>query len=134
MYHALQDPGDAASSEDLAAMDKELLDLREAIATAKANEKLLRAKLVTVNATMSPEDIQAGIITLESEKKELQARLGPLIAGSVKPVSLEEKDEVDRAWKGWSKKAKVRKSLCMDLWALCTEEMPEGQTKQELWV
>lgn len=134
MYHALQDPRDAASPEELAAMDRALHDLREAIATAKVNEKILKAKLVTVNASMSPEDIRAGIITLESEKREMQARLGALMTGSVKPVSLGEKEEVDKAWKEWSRKAKVRKSLCMDLWAFCTEEMQDGQTKEDLWV
>ena len=115
-------------------MDKEIDDLREAIDTAKANEKLLKANLITANATMSSEDIRASIVTLQSEKREILARLGPLEAGSVEPVSSKEKEEVDQAWKEWSKKARVKKNLCMDLWAFCTEEMPEGQTKEDLWV
>lgn len=115
-------------------MDKQIHDLREGIATAKANEKLLRANLVAVNATLSTEDLRVRVITLQSEKKEILARLGPLRSGTVKPVSTEEKETADKAWKAWSRKAALRKRLCMELWDFCTEEMQEGQTKEDLWV
>lgn len=133
MYHALQDSKDIASLEDLRTMDKETDDLREAIVTARVKEKLLRASLVSVTATMSINDIQASIITLQSEKKMILARLEPLMAGSIEPASLQEKEEIDRAWKDWSQKANVIKRLCMELWAFCTEELQE-QSKQDLWV
>lgn len=115
-------------------MDKQILDLGEDIATAKANEKLLRANLIAVNATLSTDDLRAGVITLESEKKEILARLGPLRSGTVTPVATEEKDEVEKEWKEWSRKADLRKRICLDLWDFCTEEMQEGQTKGKLWV
>lgn len=133
MYHALQDPNDAVSLDDLAAMDKQIHDLREAIATAKANEKLLRANLIAVNAAQSTDDLRASVITLESEKKEILARLGPLSRGTVTPVSTADKDEVDKAWKVWSRTAEVRKRIGLELWALCTEEM-KAQAKEDLWV
>ena len=122
------------SIEDLAAMDKEIAGLREAIATAKANEKLMRAKLISVNATLSTEELGSSVSLLEMEKKEMIARLGPLRSGSVKPVLPEEKEAVDKAWREWSKKASSRKKICMELWAVSTEEMEPGKTRQELWV
>ncbi len=134
MYHALQDPKDAASVEELAVMDKEITDLRESIATMKANEKLLRANLIAVNATLSTADLRASVVRLELEKKEILARLDPLRSGSVKPVSPEEMAEVDRTWNEWSRKAKIRKKICMEVWAYCTEGLEGGQTKEELWV
>ena len=115
-------------------MDKQIHDLSEEIATAKANEKLLRANLIAVNATLSTDDLRASVITLESEKKEILARLGPLRSGSVTPVSTEEKNEIEKAWKEWSRKAGLRKRICLELWDFCTEEMQEGQTKGDLWV
>lgn len=133
MYHALQDPNNAVSLDDLAAMDKQIHDLHEAIATAKANEKLLRANLIAVNAAQSTDDLRASVITLESEKKEILARLGPLRSGTVTPVSTADKDEVDNAWKVWSRTAGVRKRIGLELWALCTEEM-KAQAKEDLWV
>lgn len=134
VYHALQDPKDAISSDELVAMDKRIQELRESITTAKANEKSLKASLITVNATMSVGDFRTSIIALESEKEELLARLGPLRAATVKPVSTEEKCEVEKAWREWSRKATVRRKICMELWDFCTEEMQEGKTREDLWV
>ena len=134
VYHAIQDPNDAMSLEDLAAMDAEIATLRETIAAGKANEKLLRASLVSVTATMSSEELRDTVAQLEREKKEILARLGPLRAGNVKPVLPEEKEAVQKEWKEWSKKAGVRKKICMELWEMCTEVVEEGKTKEELWV
>lgn len=78
MYHTIQDPKDAASLEELAAMDKEISVLRESIATTKANEKLLKANLTAVNATVSTDDLRSQITRLEIEKSETLGRLGPL--------------------------------------------------------
>lgn len=134
VYHALQEPNDAISSDELVAMDKQIQELRENIATAKANEKTLKASLNAVNATMSIGDFRTSVIALESEKKELLARLDPLRAGTIKPVSTEEKCEVEKAWREWSRKATVRRKICMELWDFCTEEMQEGKTREDLWV
>ena len=134
VYHAVQDPKDAASFEDLAAMDKEIEILRDSIATAKAKEKLLRANLTALNATLSTVDLRASIVALGLAKQEILSRLGPLRSGSVKPVSSEEKAEVDRAWNEWSRKSNTRKKICMEVWAHCTEGLEGGQTKEELWV
>lgn len=120
--------------DDLAAMDKNIDELREKITIARAQEKMLRANLNAVNATVSAEDLRASVVTLESEKQETLARLGPLRAGTVKPVSAQEKDQVEKAWKEWLKKASSRKKICMELWDFCTEEMEEGKTKQDQWV
>ena len=134
VYHAVQDPTDAMSLEDLAAMDKDIATLQETIYTAKANEKLLRANLVNVNATLSTQELRDSVSILEHETKEILQRLGPLRSGNVKPVLPEEKDAVDREWGQWSRKAAVRKKICLELWGFCTEEVPEGKTREELWV
>ena len=134
VYHAIQDPNDAMSLEDLAAMDKEIAELRDSIATAKANEKLMRANLVSINATLSTEELRRSVSLLEMEKKEIVARLEALKSGNVKPVLPEEKEAVDKAWREWSRKASSREKICMELWALCTEEMEPGKTKEEFWV
>lgn len=133
MYHALQDTNDAISMDDLATMDKQIHDLSEAIATTKANERLLRANLIAVNATQSTDDLRASVIILESEQKEILARLGPLRSGTVTPVSTEDQDEVDKEWKVWSRTAGARKRICLELWGLCTEEM-NAQAREDLWV
>ena len=134
VYHAVQDPADAMSLEDLAAMDKEITSIRESIATARANEKLLRANLISVNATLSTEELRSSVTILELETQEAESRLESLRSGNVKPVQPEEKEAVDRQWGQWARTAGIRQKICMDLWGFCTEEMPEGKTKEELWV
>ncbi|KAL6721205.1 hypothetical protein ACLMJK_000307 [Lecanora helva] len=134
VYHAIQEPADPLSLEDLAALDKEIAGLRDSIATAKANEKLLQANLISVNATPSTEELRSDISLLELEKKEIVERLEKLRSGNVKPVSPEEKEAVDKEWGQWSRKAGRRKKICMELWGLCTQELPEGKTRGELWV
>ena len=122
------------SLKDLAAMDKEIADLRDTIATAKADEKLMRANLVSINATLSTEELRSGVSLLELEKKEIVVRLDALKSGNVKPVLPEEKEAVDKAWREWSRKASSRKKICMELWAVCTEEMEPEKTKEDFWV
>ena len=134
VYHAVQDPDDAMSLEDIAAMDKDITELRETIATAQANEKLLRANLISVNATLSTDELRSSVSLLGLEKKEILARLGPLRSGNVKPVLPEEKEAVEKTWREWSRKASLRKRICMELWAISTEEMEPGKTRKELWV
>lgn len=134
VYHTIQDPKDAASLEELADMDKEIASLRESIATTKANEKLLKANLAAVNAMTSTDELRSQIIALELEKNEILGRLVQLRSGSVKPVSTEAKEEAEKTWRLWSKKAASRKRICLDVWSYCTEELPEGQTKEDLWV
>ena len=52
----------------------------------------------------------------------------------MKPVLPEEKEAVDKAWREWSRKSSSRKKICMELWAVSTEEMEQGKTRGELWV
>lgn len=115
-------------------MDKDIHELRESITNARAQEKILRANLIGVNATVSVDDLRAHVITLESEKQAALDRLSLLRAEAFVPISIQEQDEVERAWKEWVKKANSRKRICMELWGFCTEEMEEGQVRQDLWV
>lgn len=115
-------------------MDREIHELRETISSARAQEKILRANLIAANATVSVDDLRAHITTLESEKEGALDRLSLLRAGKFMPIPAQEQDEVEKAWKEWVRKANSRKKICMELWGFCTEEMEEGQVKQDLWV
>ena len=134
VYHALQSTDDAISLENLAAMDKEIADHRESISTLKANEKLLRSNLASVNATMSTDELRSNVYSLETEKTELLARLALLRKGDVKPVSIEQKAEVNHLWGLWKRKADGRKMIAMELWAIGTDNLPDGKTKADVWV
>ena len=134
VYHALQDVKDVASPEELVAMDKDIHALQEYINLGKGEEKILKANLVNLNATMSTQDIRDSLAAIEIEKDSILRRLDLLRSGNVTPVSSEERAAVDQAYKVWTRHAVVRKKICMNLWNLVTEELPEGKTKEELWV
>ena len=134
VYHANQDPADAMTLEELQALDGDITALRDNLGTLKSKEKLLRAGLLSINAQMSTEELRSSVSLLELEKKELLGRLEPLRSGNVKPVSLKEKETVENEWSQWSRKSAARKKICIELWDLCTDEVPEGKTRGELWV
>ena len=134
VYHALQDPKDSLSAEELALMDKEISTLRSEIAAFKNEEKALKAQLNTLNAAISIPELRTCIDALHVEIGELSDRLSALRTGQTKAISAEEKTEVDKSWKLWSYKANTRKKGCMELWGAICENLPEGKTKHELWV
>ena len=115
-------------------MDKSIADLRDAIATARSKEKLLRASLVSVNATLSTDELRNNVSLLRFDKDEILVRLVLLRSGNMKHVLPEEKENVEKEWKQWSKVASSRRRICMELWEYSTEKMKEGKTKGELWV
>ena len=49
-------------------------------------------------------------------------------------MSVAEKEETEKTWRFWSNKATSRKRICMEMWAYGTQELPEGQTSEDLWV
>jgi 26S proteasome regulatory subunit (ATPase 3-interacting protein) len=115
-------------------MDEEIARLRESIATAKADERFLKASLVALNAAITPQELREDIRGFETKRVEILSRLGPLRSGNVKPVSPEEKAEVDAAWKLWSSRANARKRICMEIWVLLTQDLPDGMTAADIWV
>jgi hypothetical protein len=134
VYHAIQDPNESATPEEIAAMDAEIATLRTEITDLKAAEKTLKAELTTLNATMSTYEMVTAFQINNLDIQEIEERLGPLRAGDVKPVSKEEKERVETEWRLWSRRAATRKKIALDVWGLVCEELPEGKTKDELWV
>lgn len=49
-------------------------------------------------------------------------------------VGSEERAEVEREWKRWQRQVAVRRRICRELWDRCSEVVPEGVTREELWV
>lgn len=134
IYHALQDSTEALSLDDLAAMDRDIASLREAVTVNRANEKVLRGNLSAVNATQSMEQLRETISTIEQEKTETSRRLGLLRQGNVRLVLPRERLAAEEEWRVWKARAENRRKMGIELWEMCTEEVPEGKTKTEIWV
>ena len=115
-------------------MEAEIAALREEITTSRSEEKITKAALITMNATMSTRDLEAGILALGTQKKELLACLAPLRSGDKDPISVEVKKQVQDGWKMWNHNFHVRKKICLEVWDMVTQELPAGKTREELWV
>ena len=87
-----------------------------------------------MNATLSTSELYSAVQYLEADKAEVLTRLAPLRKGDMKPVSAEEKAAAERLHAFWMRKSASRKKIASELWSLATAEMPEGKSKDELWV
>ena len=115
-------------------MEAEITALREEITTSRSEEKITKAALITMNATMSTRDLEAGIVALEMQKKQLLACLTPLRSGDNDPISVAVKTQVQDGWRMWNHNFQVRKKICLEVWDMVTQELPGGKTREELWV
>ncbi|KAI9816566.1 MAG: hypothetical protein M1827_001698 [Pycnora praestabilis] len=122
------DPQDAASPEELAAMDIEIERIKEEICAAKVDEKALKATLATMKGTLSTQDLHEAVQALELEKKQLEYRLDTCRSGSVKTICAEEKSTVDNELKKWQKYESARRKTFRALWDQVSEAIPEGTT------
>ncbi|KAK4979647.1 hypothetical protein LTR66_010396 [Elasticomyces elasticus] len=132
VYHALQSPTDAATPEDLAALDAEIQRLRNETVALRAEEKALKTALATLSTTVSLPDLRASVQVLEAERQEMTARLILLRSGSAKPIAAGEKDGVDAEMRRWGRAAAARKGIRNCLWALVCDNLPEGTKREEL--
>ncbi|KAL9602942.1 MAG: hypothetical protein Q9219_001467 [cf. Caloplaca sp. 3 TL-2023] len=103
------------------------------IEKARGYERLLKARLAGLHARPSIDDIRASITALELQREELVDRLEALRSGRVEQVPSKEQEVVEEAWREWKSKAKSRKRIFMEMWAIIQDELPEGQTKEQLW-
>ncbi len=122
------------TAEELEEMDREIEELKEHIAAAKAEHKALTATLSTLQSTLTTDDLYEAVQRLERTKKELLARLGPLRAGNASPVSAAEKASVDLAFRKAQRDAASRKKIFNEFWGMLCDSLPDGVSKDDLWV
>ncbi|KAK6347544.1 hypothetical protein TWF718_005383 [Orbilia javanica] len=108
-----QDPDDFASPEEIAEMKASVERMKERTSTLKAELKSLQVTLQNLRSMPTADDLKSEVGTLRQEVTNLRSRLGPLRSGDVKPVSAEERQNVQKevkkmqglwiARKRWSK-------------------------------
>lgn len=93
----------------------------------------MRAELATLRSKPLLSELRQDIGRLEKEKESMLARLDKLHRQDTS-VSLEERAEIEREWKCCQRQVNVRRRICRDMWMKCSEVVPEGMTREELWV
>jgi 26S proteasome regulatory subunit, ATPase 3, interacting protein len=132
--NAPQDPSASLSPEELAALDTRLSTLRTETANLTAHAKSLRSTLSTLNLTLSTNDLRAAVDGLDSERAEILGRLKKLRSGDVKPVTREERLQVERDEKKWEGIERRRAKIVKEMWGAIRESLPEGTDGGELRV
>ncbi|KAJ0417192.1 Tat binding protein 1-interacting protein-domain-containing protein [Aspergillus carlsbadensis] len=133
VYHATQEESDDTSADAVAVMDEEIQRLQEELPGLKEEEKKVQAELSSLNALPLLSELRAEIEKLDSEKESLAASLAKVHGDGELKVSPQETEAVRKDWKLWQVQARVRARICRDLWLKCSETLPEGTTREELW-
>ncbi|KAL6233503.1 hypothetical protein BDW75DRAFT_187302 [Aspergillus navahoensis] len=133
VYHALQEEMDEAGPDAITAMDGEIQSLQEQLSGLKENEKKIQGELNSLNAIPLLSELRTEIKKLEEGKESLAARLAKVHGDGSAEVSPQEKEKVRKDWKIWKNRDRVRAKIYRDLWRKCSETLPEGVTREELW-
>jgi 26S proteasome regulatory subunit (ATPase 3-interacting protein) len=121
---ATQNPDETPTPEELAEMEARTKELRDETVALNAKLKSLRSTFASISSTLSTADLRESVMLMESERTQILGRLTELRLGTVRPVSEEERKQVDKDLKRWKKIAAARKSIAKDMWAQIAEAMP----------
>src|SRR5699024_9189717 len=102
--------------------------------TWKVNEKKARADLAALCSKPLPSELRQDIDRLEKEKESILGRLEKFHGNDSAQISPAERAEIGREWELWQKHVNTRGRICRDMWKRCSEVVPEGMTREELWV
>lgn len=108
--------------------------MQEQLTTWKANEKKARADLATLCSKPLLSELRQDIDRLGKEKESILGRLATLHGNDSLQMSPAERAEIELEWKLWQKHVNTRSRICRDMWKRCSEVVPEGMTREELWV
>ncbi|CAN9088613.1 unnamed protein product [Alternaria sp. RS040] len=131
VYHALQNAAEACTTEQLAALDESVLNVRTQTISLLTSAKNLRSSLSSLNSTLSTTDLIASIHTLETERAEIVTRLDGLKKGKAKKITVAEREATEKEWKRSVRVAKIRKKIAMEMWKLIEGQLPDQQTREE---
>lgn len=98
------------SAEELDAFDAQLKAAKEELAQEKDKTRTLQATLSALQNSLTSEEMQARIASLESENARAARKLEELRSGGRK-VDPAEKAKVDKDYDKWSKDVKARKKM-----------------------
>jgi 26S proteasome regulatory subunit (ATPase 3-interacting protein) len=132
VYHAIQDPSTSFTPDQLAALDTTTTSLRNQTVQLLATAKILRQSLSSLNSELSTADLLTNVAALETEKKEIQARLQSLREGKAKMVTKEQREEVEREWARVGKVARKREAVARGMWGFIEDRVEGKDAREEL--
>ncbi|PVH87823.1 TBPIP-domain-containing protein [Cadophora sp. DSE1049] len=129
VFWAIQDPADSASPEELAAMDTSITTLRDTLPTLKSTLKTQTTKLNTLRSAPTTIELAAAVDRIRHENQAKTEKLRGFKEGSIKTVTREEVEKVEKDLKHWSVKGLARKKAFENLEAV----LLDGMSREDIW-
>ena len=110
-------------------MDVSITTLKDSLPSLKSTLKLLTTKLTTLRSAPTTSELAAMVSKLREENKAKGEKLNGFKDGSVKMVTREEVERVDREFRYWGQKRGARKNAFGNLEGV----LLEGMSREEVW-
>ncbi|KAI8586558.1 Tat binding protein 1-interacting protein-domain-containing protein [Geranomyces variabilis] len=125
VYVAKQDEMETPSKELMDEMNLKLSQLKDQNAVLQEEIKALQSELSTLNSSLTDDQIQAKLLTLNAENEKMEERLVTLRSGDA-PAQLSDKEikAADTKLEKMRKEWRSRKRLFSDMWGAVTESVP----------
>jgi 26S proteasome regulatory subunit, ATPase 3, interacting protein len=118
-------------------MDETISSLRTSLPTLRSTLKTATAKLQTILSAPTTTALSAMIATLQQNNEKKKEKLQGLKDGTVKQVSKEDVERIEKEERYWKARAKGRKEAFKVLEELAlgasAGEDGVGMTREELW-
>lgn len=121
-----------ATPEELKALDEAINAIRESLPSLKASLKGKQTSLAGIRAAPTTDVLRAEVDSSDRDNKEMEERLSVLRSGNIKPVSTQEKEDVEKMFKEWTRKKNIRRGIFAELEGMILDS--GGIGKEELWV
>lgn len=120
------------TADQLATYDARTQALESRTTELHALAKTLRATLTSLTGSLSTADLISGISSLEREKAGITARLDGLRAGHARKVTKEEREAVERGWRGAKGVCERRERIAREFWKVVEEGTESKEACGEL--
>jgi 26S proteasome regulatory subunit (ATPase 3-interacting protein) len=110
-------------------MDTSISTLKESLPSLKLTLKYLTTKLTTLRSAPTTSELAAMVNKLREENKAKGEKLNGFRDGSVKMVTREEVERVDKEFRYWGGKRGARKNAFGNLEGV----LLEGMSREEVW-
>ena len=98
------------------------------------DQKALNSCLASIRCPLPTRELRSIVESLEAERTIVVDRLTWLSVEDFTSLLPEQKADVNRQWSSWSRQAAARKAMALELWRIVTELLPEGRSRDILWV
>ncbi|KAG4304786.1 hypothetical protein PORY_001839 [Pneumocystis oryctolagi] len=124
VYVIDQDQFENPSPEELAIMDAKIEELRQEITSLQDSNKQMKQTLQSLTAQKTTVELEEMSKDLDKKISTLSKRLNSLQSGTVRLITVEKMEEINKNYEKMRKMWKDRKAIFRNLWDAVSEGVP----------